>query len=69
MNKCEKCGKESKLRRGMCLNCYRIETGLSGGSKKNDLKSLIKELEKAEQRVKLIKLKIIHLKKKQEKEE
>jgi hypothetical protein len=29
--KCSECGKEGKLRRGMCLNCYRKATGLSGG--------------------------------------
>ena len=57
--KCKKCGKEDKLRRGMCLNCYREETGLSRGSRnKENLNELIKELNKAEQRVKFIKLKI-----------
>lgn len=60
MKNCEKCGKESKLRRGLCLNCYRKETGLSGGIRKNNLNSLIKELERAEQRVKIVKLKLKH---------
>ena len=56
--KCKKCGKEGKLRRGWCLQCYREETGLSGGLERNNLGILVKELEKAEQRIKLIKLKI-----------
>lgn len=62
MGKCSKCGVEKedkKLRRGMCLNCYRKFTGLSGGvSGRDSLIELAKELEKAEQRVKIIKSKI-----------
>ncbi len=65
MDKCIKCGIEkdkSKFRRGMCLNCYREETGFSGGKrgKGEDLTILVKELEKAEQRVRIIKTKIYH---------
>ena len=56
---CEKCGKEDKLRRGMCLNCYREKTGLSRGSNSQySLRNLIRELEKAEQRVRMIKSKM-----------
>lgn len=51
---CIKCGSiNNKLRRGMCLNCYREETGLSGGSYLT--KGLEKDLEKAKQRVLIIK--------------
>ena len=48
--KCKKCGRESeKLRRGMCLSCYRITTGFSGGD--SLIYKIEKQLEKVKQRV------------------
>ena len=48
--KCKKCkGKSEKLRRGMCLHCYRITTGFSGGD--SSIYKIEKELEKIKQRV------------------
>ncbi len=48
--KCNKCGRRSeRLRRGMCLNCYRINTGFSGGD--SSIYKIEKELEKVKQRV------------------
>ncbi len=62
MDKCNKCKKETKkLRRGMCISCYRIHTGFSGGDPR--LFNMEEELKKIKQRVLIFESKLKELRK------
>ena len=53
IKRCKECGiKEEKLRRGMCLRCYRIITNFSGGD--GTLTRLSDEVTKIKQRILLV---------------
>ena len=67
MKKCKRCKIEKdnqKLRRGLCIRCYRIMTGLSGGD--SLLLQFEKDLIKLKNRVSIMELQFKELKERQE---
>ena len=60
IKKCQRCKLPSeKLRRNLCLKCYRIVTGFSGGD--SSIFQIEKEIPKLKQRIKIIEEKLTSL--------
>ena len=65
VKKCIKCGRETEnQRRGMCITCYRISTGFSGGdTRKLGIEKLEKEITKMKNRISFMEVQLNHIKK------